>query len=420
MLSFDDYQNKYTVGTIGQQLKEMSDEVIQETFDNDIGTRQCYIYDYYHDDQADMEYGYNPALSKTKIPVKLKFIVKTYKSMAKDDPEYHIMFEPDVWNSMSCKPDWFKQSERLGIRFPVGLYCDLPDDRGVYHRWLIMYKEEAAQFPKFGILRCNHRFQWIENDGVYKHKRQMWGIDSSQSSYTSGKYTDFKMTSYDEQDKFHLPYNFITTGLRHDTRLFISMLQKEPWVYIVTKVNNTTPKGIITFTVKQDRYNQEHDYVQLDPNAPDYGDMYANYYTSNTKEGNVPAEANDNFDCEKIDYEKYTLIIEAANSKVKLGAAKVLYAKIYDGLNNDVTHLYKNSECVWNLQGVDFLEEENELITNKEFKLDEYYDDNGNLKYRFKCKFKFIGDEYYLEDNINVTCQIEDLTSDILLEIIAL
>lgn len=187
MLSFDNMKKIYgNVGTVGQQLKVMSDEVMQETFDNDVQTRQCYIYDHYHDDQSDMEYGYNPALSKTKIPVKLKFIVKTYKSMSKDDPEYHIMFEPDVWNSMSCKPNWFvKNYQKFGVEFPIGLFVDIPDGRGIYHRWLVMYLEVANQFVKCGVLRCNYQFKWIENDGVYRHKRQMWGVNSSQNSYTS-------------------------------------------------------------------------------------------------------------------------------------------------------------------------------------------------------------------------------------------
>lgn len=412
MLSFDDYKKK-AIGfeTMGKQLKTMADEIMQETFDNDIQTKQCFIYDYYHDDQVDVEYGYDPYLSKTKIPVKLKFIVKTYKSMAKDDPEYHIMFEPDVWNSMSCKPSWFvKNYERLGIEFPVGLYVDIPDDRGVYHRWVVMYVEQANQFVKCGVLRCNYRFKWIENDGVYRHKRQMWGINSSQSSYTSGLYTDHKMTSFDEQDKFFLPYNLITTELRHDTRLFISMLQREPWAYKITKVNNTTPRGIMTYTVKQDRYDQEHDYVQLDPNAPDYGDMYANGLIST-----VCPERNDNFDCNKIDYEKYTLIVEAVNDKVKLGTSKVLFAKVYDGNNEDVTESFIDFEYKWN-----FNYKNEELITDKQHSIDKYRDENGKLRYRFKCKFKFIGDELCLNDNINVTCDIEDLSSNILLDIVAL
>ena len=188
MPSFEDMQRLYqNVGSHGQQLKVMSDEIMQQTFDTDIGTKQCYIYDYLHDDQSDEGLGgYDPALSKTKFPVKLKFIVKSYKSMAKDDPEYHIMFEPDVWNSMSCKPDWFiNEYQRLGIEFPIGLYCDIPDDRGVYQKWIVTYKEEANQFPKFGIIKCNYLFTWVKDDGVNRYKRKMWGTERTQNSYTS-------------------------------------------------------------------------------------------------------------------------------------------------------------------------------------------------------------------------------------------
>ena len=410
MLSFDDYKKMTNgVDTIGQQLKAMSDEVMQVTFDDCIDTKQCYIYDYYHDDQADMEYGYNPALSNTKIPVKLKFIVKTYKSMAKDDPEYHIMFEPDVWNSMSCKPDWFVRNyQRLGVEFPIGLFVDIPDDRGVYHRWMCMYFEYANQFPKIGVLRCNHRFQWVESDGVYRHKRQMWGINSSQNSYTSGVWRDYKSQTFDDQDKFYIPWNPITSGLRHDTRLCISMLQKEPWTYIVTKVNNTTPKGIITFTVKQDRYEPEHDYVQLDPNADDYGDMYPDLF-----ESDVSTCTNDNFDCVDLKYSQYTLIIDAPNNKIKLGYSKVLTAKIYDAENNDVTEMFKGSECIWNFK----LENMN-LVRKKLIVIDEDYNLKDNNK--FKCKFMFDGDEQYLQSNITATCQIEDMFADISLDVVTL
>lgn len=403
MLSFDDYKKIYSnVGTVSQQLKQMSDEVVQATFDNDIQTRQCYLYDYYHDDQSDMEYGYNPALSKTKIPVKLKFIVKTYKSMAKDDPEYHIMFEPNVWNSMSCKPDWFvKNYQKFGIEFPVGLYVDIPDDRGIYHRWIVMYLEVSNQFVKCGVLRCNYLFQWIENDGTYRHKRKMWGINSSQSSYTSGVWLDFKAQFFDEQDKFYLPYNLVSAELKHDTRLCISMLQKEPWTYIVTKVNNTTPKGIITFTVKQDRYEPEHDYVQLNPDAPDYGDMYPDFWSSSV----IPKQNEEN-----VLYKKSKLAIEAPNYKIKFGYSKVLTAKIYDSEDNDITDMYKDSECIW-----DFKLENTDLVRKKLIVIDEDYSlKEGN---KFKCKFKFDGDEKHLNQNIFVTCKIDDMTAKIPLDV---
>ena len=410
MLSFDDYKKKYeNVGIIGQQLKSMSDDAMQETFDNDIQTRQCYIYDYYHDDQADLEFGYNPALSKTKIPVKLKFIVKTYKSMAKEDPEYHIMFEPDVWNSMSCKPDWFVNNyEKFGIKFPVGLYCDIPDDRGVYHKWLIMYHEIANQFPKLGVLRCNYLFKWIENDGAYRHKRKVWGVDSTQNSYTSGVWKDHKTQTFDDQDKFYLPWSPIVSELRHDTRIVISMLQREPWTYQITKVHNTSPKGIVTFTVKQDRYEPDHDYVQLDPDKEDYGDMYADFYDSSVEPNNV--EPNN---LEQKQSLNGNISIEAPNYNIKLGASKILTVKIYDEEKNDISEMYKDSKCIWDFGLEDAVFDKRKLII-----IDEDYSlKEGN---EFKCKFKFLGDEKYLENNIVVTCKIENMFTKVLLDVIAL
>lgn len=191
MPSFEDMQKLYAnVGSHGQQLKAMADEVMQQTWENDIQTRQCYIYDYYHDDQFEEGLsGYNPALSRTKIPVKLKFIIKEYKSDSKDDPVNHIMFEPYFWNNLDLKTDkrfeWFNQYSKLGVRFPLGLYCDLPDDRGIYHKWLICYDEPANQFPKFGVVRCNYLFMWVKDDGIHRYKRKMYGVERTQNSYTS-------------------------------------------------------------------------------------------------------------------------------------------------------------------------------------------------------------------------------------------
>lgn len=441
MLSFDNMKKMYSnVGTIGQQLKVMSDDIMQETFDNDIQTRQCYLYDYYHDDQMGKEYGYNPALSKTKIPVKLKFIIKSYRSIAKDEPDYHIMFEPDVWNSMSCKPDWFiKDYERFGIEFPVGLYVDIPDDRGVYHRWLVMYSEPANQFPKFGVLKCNYLFKWIETDGIYRHKRKVWGINATQNSYTSGVYTDYKFTRYEEQDKFYLPWVMsITTELEHDMRMIISMFRKKPWVYKITKVDDTAPKGIIVFTVKQDIFDPERDYVGTDPNGEDYGDMYANYKFiddyADINKSDIPPCDNDSFDCNKLKYEQYTLILDAANDKIKIGTSKVLSAKIYDGNKVDITGECLDLECSWSFELWEKTQrwENNQLkydwsvidknpVRNGLIVIDETYMVKAKENKEFKCKFKFNGDEQYLNCYaINVTCKIGSMSSNILLDIVTL
>ena len=319
MLSFDNMAKIYNnVNTIGQELKIMSDEAIQDTFDNNIGTKLCYIYDYFHDDQPEALSGYDPSKSLTKIPVKLRFIVKAYKSAAKDDPEYHIMFEPDVWNSMSCKPDWFdKEYGRLGINFPIGNYVDIPDDRGIYHKWIIFYYEQANQFPKFGVMQCNYNFMWMKDDGIHKYKRKMWGVDRSQSSYTSGKWTGNKITTLDNQDKFWLPWNRISSEIRHDMRFFISMIQDEPYVYQISKVNNTSPKGMIEFTVVQDEFNKQVDFVDNNPDSPTYGEMYANYYSSAIE----PEK-------EEIAIDK--LIIEPISHNIEIGFNMDIHAKLFD------------------------------------------------------------------------------------------
>lgn len=409
MPSFEDMQKSYmNVGTHGQQLKAMADMVMQQAFDTDIGTKQCYIYDYYHDDQFDEGlYGYNPALSKTKMPVKLKFIVKAYKSAAKDDPEYHIQFEPDVWNSMSCKPQWFvDEYQKVGIDFPVGLYVDIPNDRGIYQKWFVFYLEEANQFVKCGVMKCNYLFMWIKNDGIHRYKRKMWGVDRSQNSYTSGKWKGDKVTILDNQDKFWLPWNPISSEIKHDQRLFLSIIQDEPYVYMISKVNNTSPKGVIEFTVVQDEFNKDADYVDNDPKSPKYGEMYADYYSSTITP--VPEEH-----LTDIVVNTDILSIEAKTYSVRInGGSKVVYAKIIDKDGNDVTNNYNSNDLVWSFEFKDSDEDITSIISE-----DLTYNETNKDKYKYK--FKFSGDEKYLNKIITVKLTINELSATADLDIVS-
>jgi hypothetical protein len=403
-----------SVGTHGQQLKTMADDIMQQTWDNDIQSKQCYIYDYYHDDQFDEGlYGYDPSLSKTKIPVKLKFIVKAYKSAAKDDPEYHIQFEPDAWNSMSCKPQWFVDGyQKLGVEFPVGLLCDIPDDKGVYQKWLIFYKEEANQFVKCGVMKCNYLFMWIKDDGIHRYKRKMWGVDRSQSSYTSGKWSGDKLTVLDNQDKFWLPWNPISAEIKHDQRLFISMLQDEPYVYMISKINNTSPKGVIECTVVQASFNKNSDFVDNDPKSPTYGEMYADYYSSAI----IPEEQvipNTEENLPDIEVNTDILSIEAKTYSIRInGGSKVVYAKILDKDGNDVTNNYDSSLLEWS-----FSLKDDEFVEDGLIVIDEAYSfKDGN---QYKCKFKFKGDEVYLNERITVTLKVNELSASADLDIVS-
>ena len=111
--------------TIGQIYKEQSDFIMEETFLNDIQSKVCYIYDYFHDDQPDKNVGMTyENTTKTKIDV--KFIVKTYQSIDKDQVEYYIQFRPSqkVWFEESDELYYFETDyrQKYGIQdFPIGL-----------------------------------------------------------------------------------------------------------------------------------------------------------------------------------------------------------------------------------------------------------------------------------------------------------
>ena len=111
--------------TIGQIYKEQSDELMELTWDNDIQSKVCYIYDYFHDDQPDKNVGMTYE-NTTKTKIDAKFIVKTYQSIDKDQVEYYIQFRPSqkVWFEESDELYYFETDyrQKYGIQdFPIGL-----------------------------------------------------------------------------------------------------------------------------------------------------------------------------------------------------------------------------------------------------------------------------------------------------------
>lgn len=127
---------------MGDALKNQSDMIMDATFKNDIAYRKCYI---------------------NGEAVDAKYIVYTYYSISKDAVDYHLQFRP-------------------GVHYPIGSYIDIPDDRKVYHRWLIVGRSDEPQFVKYNILKCNWVFKWIVNGKIY----ECLGVLRDRNSYNSG------------------------------------------------------------------------------------------------------------------------------------------------------------------------------------------------------------------------------------------
>ena len=107
--------------------------------------------------------------------------------MDKDQVEYYLQCKPSQKTHFDTDDELYyfetDYRNRYGNDNFVGLYVDIPDDEGIYHKWMILKKEIANQFVKYLILPVNHELMWIERNGQEKIKRRMWAILRNQNSY---------------------------------------------------------------------------------------------------------------------------------------------------------------------------------------------------------------------------------------------
>lgn len=402
MSAYDFYRKRMGVGTtsngkdihiptLGEKLKSESDMVMNATFWNDPQSKVCYIYDYFHDNQPHLNFGMTyEKTTKTKIDA--KFIVTKYPTVDKGKTEYHLMFRPSQKTVFNENDELYyfetDYRKKYGNEHFVGLFCDIPDDEGIYRKWLIVGREEGNSFIKYQLLKCDFRLMWIEVNGSERIKRQMWGVMLGQSSYNSGVYNYYATTKMENQDRCWLPLNSITEKIwytndeKRNMRVLVGALCEHPIAWIVSKVQNVDPRGIQQITFYQSEFEPHTDYVNLET-----GEMYANYYSSSI---------------EPIDPAKTTPIlslntakITASTATIKVGGGyKVLSVSVLDENGTDITDNYSDAMFEWtcSIDGVDA-------------------DDTGiitwmNVDAFNKKKIKFCNNRSYLQKTLEVGCVV--------------
>lgn len=180
-MNFNDYRQNLTIGNVytnGQRHSYEAQDIIEHTWYDDPSSMICYLYDYKHDDQKSTNKGYNPELSKTKIPVEIKYNINSYQSLEKDTVDYRIMFKP----SYRCNIPYYKKefSDIVNSSFPVGLYLDKRNEKGIWEKWLVVAEANTHNndFPTWSILPCDYKYQWVFKGRKY----EMWGVSRSQNS----------------------------------------------------------------------------------------------------------------------------------------------------------------------------------------------------------------------------------------------
>lgn len=333
---------------IGQIHKENSDFFMEETWDNDIQSKICYIYDFYHDDQPDRK-DHMTYENTTKHRIDAKFIVSKHQSIDKDQVEYHLQFRPSQPVEFDERNPLFYFQEnyhdRYGIEFPVGMYCDIPDEKGVYRKWIIVQKEDGNQFIKYLILPCDYRLCWVEKKGHQRIKRKMWGTQRIQQSYTIGTYTDRYFTRLDNQGKLWLPLNDITENIWYsdeeskNMRVIVGAPTAHPIAWRITKVENAKPVGIQKLTLYQDVYDQNKDYIERDESGHIVA-MWADYYDITS----YPIDPDDE-QCGNTDV---VCKLNTTTPLIKIGGSyKLITAEYFDSSKINITENFLNNTSKW-------------------------------------------------------------------------
>lgn len=334
--------------TIGQIYKEQSDDMMNWTWENDIQSKICYIYDFYHDDQPRLAEGMTYE-NTTKTRIDAKFIVKSYQSMDKDQVEYYIQFKPTQKTHFSEDDElyYFETDYRKKYHNDnfIGLFIDIPNDENIYEKWMILRTEPANQFPKYLILKCNYELMWIENNGTEKIKRRMWSVLKMQSSYNSGLWTDLRFTSQENQDKVWLPLNPITEKIWYtnesskNMRVLVSSFTDNAIAWQISKVENAQPLGVQKLTLYQDFFDQHRDYIEKDSDGNIIG-MWASYFDSEI----APTDPS----TPTTPPSSITARISASTSTIKVGGSyKNLTVNLFNDSNEDITTKYADSTFTW-------------------------------------------------------------------------
>lgn len=343
-MQVDTHSTGKNYSTLGEKLKSEADMIMNLTWDNDPQSKVAYIYDYFHDDQPEIK-DHMTYENTTKTRIDIKFIVKSYQSMDKDQVDYYIQFRPDEKFDFTEKDELYYYEKdfhkKYGADYPIGMMIDIPDDRGIYRKWLICRDEPANQFPKFLILPLNYRLYWIEQDGNKRYKRNMWCAIRMQSSYTNGSYVDKVFSRPDNQTKLWFSMNSITEKFWYsddndkNMRLIVSTPIKEPVTWRITKCENAQPLGIQKLTLYQDRFNEHTDYVNLET-----GEMYANYFDSEI----APTDPS----TPTAPPSSITARISASTSTIKVGGSyKNLTVNLFNDSNEDITTEYADATFTW-------------------------------------------------------------------------
>lgn len=163
MPSFEMKQKLIQKSPTGNPRANVTLKHMERTWDRDISSKKCYVFDYYHEFDPFVLNDINIEDIPNLVEVECKYIINQSQTYSKDPVGYHIMFKPsfDLDNITEYYKEYF--IDRYNAESPCGLYILIPDVKGRYNRWLVVAgaNNNDTLFPTYEILRCDTTVNYV-------------------------------------------------------------------------------------------------------------------------------------------------------------------------------------------------------------------------------------------------------------------
>lgn len=288
---------------MSEMLRMQSNAVIEQTWMNDPNARQVYV--------VKVNSGL-PTLTNKHELIDVKFNVDAYQKVGSDEPAYHLQFRHGA--------------EKLNPDIGVGSYVYMQDEDEKWKWWLITALDERPQFRQYIILETNWTLKWVVDNKIHT----CLAVQRYQNSYSSGLSSGSRITSVDDMTAIWVPTNKSTQTIGYNQRFLISDVGRDPALcYEVSKISDTSPVGLIKFSLTQTAFNDKTDNIDL---------MIADYHS-----GIEPVELENitnNVEYTAINYSGTTATIKVG------GSLKTFTPVFHDDSVTVVNWLVKNDDDV--------------------------------------------------------------------------
>ena len=272
MPSFMDYKTAaplhtpQAAPTLSSRLRQNALTLLESTWSADPYTRKCYLYDCSRDDQPALNGGMTYD-NTTKLPLEAKFFSRSCRHAGHTHTEYEVCFRPS-----QTTPGFYEETFGPSAAFPAGLYLDIPDEQGLYHKWILCGSRQEATRTIHSILPCNYEFLWVYGGERFR----MWGFSRLRNRFPHTAAGEGQPAASGVQPapevrgQAFLPRTGSAALLSYGQRLIVSDQRPQPLAWEISGVDSIHPTGILKLTLSPVPYNAATDYTD-----PETGEMWA-------------------------------------------------------------------------------------------------------------------------------------------------